>query len=407
MALTTLTADLNIIQKLSKTPSDGTAGSAAALQEDFDEAGNTIKTFINETLIPEITAEIAAIVIDGGGGAVDSVNGATGVVVLDSDDILDTDKTHKFVAAADLTKLGNLSGTNTGDQDLSGYSLTSHNHTGAYAPALGADDNYVTDAQKTVIASTTASYTTAEASKLAGIETGATADMTGAEIRSTLGVSTLSGSNTGDQTLPTDATLTTTDVTTNNASTTKHGFLLKATAPASGLYNYVGITNGETVYSNKAWFDATAPSTQAAGDTAATGSAATAARRDHKHAMPAALVSAIAFVIDGGGSAIATGVKGDLTIPFACTVQSAVLLADQSGSIVVDIWKDTYVNYPPTVADTITASAKPTLSTATKSENTTLTGWTTVVSAGDILRFNVDSATTVQRVTLSLKVVRT
>lgn len=38
---------------------------------------------------------------------------------------------------------------------------------------------------------------------------------------------TLSGTNTGDQTLPTDATLEFTDVTTNNSSTTKHGFLRK------------------------------------------------------------------------------------------------------------------------------------------------------------------------------------
>jgi hypothetical protein len=35
-------------------------------------------------------------------------------------------------------------------------------------------------------------------------------------------------------------------------------------------------------------FDVTAPSTQAFGDAAATGAAAVAARRDHKHAMPAA-----------------------------------------------------------------------------------------------------------------------
>jgi len=56
-----------------------------------------------------------------GGGAVDSVNGATGVVVLDADDINDTSTTHKFVTSTDITKLSNLSGTNTGDQDLSSY----------------------------------------------------------------------------------------------------------------------------------------------------------------------------------------------------------------------------------------------------------------------------------------------
>jgi hypothetical protein len=120
-----------------------------------------------------------------------------------------------------------------------------------------------------------------------------------------------------------------------------------------------------------------------------------------------ALTNSITFIIDGGGSAITTGVKGDLEIPFACTITRATLLADQSGSIVVDIWKDTYANYPPTVADTITASAKPTISTATKSQDSTLTGWTTTIAAGDTLRFNVDSITTCTRVTLSLKVTRT
>jgi len=51
-----------------------------------------------------------------GSGAVDSVNGQTGVVVLDADDIDDTSTTNKFVTATDITKLSNLSGTNTGDQ---------------------------------------------------------------------------------------------------------------------------------------------------------------------------------------------------------------------------------------------------------------------------------------------------
>lgn len=55
-----------------------------------------------------------------GSGAVDSVNGKIGEVVLDADDISDASTDHKFVTAGDLTKLGNLSGVNTGDQDLSG-----------------------------------------------------------------------------------------------------------------------------------------------------------------------------------------------------------------------------------------------------------------------------------------------
>ncbi len=111
----------------------------------------------------------------------------------------------------------------------------------------------------------------------------------------------------------------------------------------------------------------------------------------------------ISFLIDGGGGVISTGIKGDLEIPFACVITAATALADQSGSIVVDIWKDTYANYPPTDADSITASAPVTISTATKSQDTTLTGWTTAVAAGSILRFNVDSITSLTRCLVSLK----
>jgi hypothetical protein len=108
------------------------------------------------------------------------------------------------------------------------------------------------------------------------------------------------------------------------------------------------------------------------------------------------------FVIDGGGSAITTGIKGYLEIPFDCQIVAGRMLADQSGSAVVDIWKDTYANYPPTDADSITAAAPLTISSAIKSEDTTLTGWTTVCTAGDIIGFNVDSASTIQKLTVSL-----
>jgi hypothetical protein len=119
-------------------------------------------------------------------------------------------------------------------------------------------------------------------------------------------------------------------------------------------------------------------------------------------------IGAVGLVIDGGGSAITTGIKGFLEVPFAGTITAVTVLSTDaavtSGSIVIDIWKDTYANYPPTVADTITASAKPTLASATKARDTTLTGWTTAISAGDILGFKVDSASLVLKVLVSLTV---
>ncbi len=50
----------------------------------------------------------------GGGGAVDSVNGQTGVVVLDTGDISDV-LNSRYVTDSQLTVIGNTSGTNTGD----------------------------------------------------------------------------------------------------------------------------------------------------------------------------------------------------------------------------------------------------------------------------------------------------
>lgn len=112
------------------------------------------------------------------------------------------------------------------------------------------------------------------------------------------------------------------------------------------------------------------------------------------------------FVIGDGISTITTGIKGDLTVPFACTITGVTLLGDTSGSIVIDLWKDVYNQFPPTDADSITASAPPTITSTTKSTDTTLTGWTTSVTAGDIIRFNVDSVTSFTRVTIAIKAKR-
>jgi hypothetical protein len=112
------------------------------------------------------------------------------------------------------------------------------------------------------------------------------------------------------------------------------------------------------------------------------------------------------ITIDGGGSAITTGVKGYVEIPYSGTITGWTILADQSGSCVIDVWKDTYANYPPTLADTISGTEKPTLSSAIKNQDLTLTTWTTSVTAGDIIAFNVDSASTVTRVHLYIDITK-
>ncbi|CAM5772046.1 hypothetical protein LMIY3S_03712 [Labrys miyagiensis] len=105
---------------------------------------------------------------------------------------------------------------------------------------------------------------------------------------------------------------------------------------------------------------------------------------------------------DSASGAIGTGIKGDIFLDFPGTITKWTLLADQSGSIVVNIWKQVFASYPATVTQKITASAPPTISGATTAQSSTLTGWTTTFAAGDCLRINVDSASTITRCLLAL-----
>ncbi|MBA7492271.1 hypothetical protein ES702_02820 [subsurface metagenome] len=115
----------------------------------------------------------------------------------------------------------------------------------------------------------------------------------------------------------------------------------------------------------------------------------------------------IVFVIDGGGSAITTGIKGFIRIPYGASITRVTLLADVSGSIVVDINKYTSLaNYNSGTKASITSSTPPTLSSAKSSEDTSLTSWTTTIPLNDILEFEVDSATTVTKVTVIVEVTK-
>lgn len=112
---------------------------------------------------------------------------------------------------------------------------------------------------------------------------------------------------------------------------------------------------------------------------------------------------AIRITIDGGGSVIPTGVVRDLYLEKGGAIKQVALLADQSGDAVVDLWVDTYGNYPPTNADSITASAPPTIAAGVKSRDSTLTGWTTTLAAGSTLRVNVDSAASITRLEITIE----
>ncbi|MEK6833234.1 MAG: hypothetical protein AABY32_04250 [Nanoarchaeota archaeon] len=112
-------------------------------------------------------------------------------------------------------------------------------------------------------------------------------------------------------------------------------------------------------------------------------------------------------VLDGRGNTITTGIKCSSRIAFNATIEEVTLLADQIGSIQIDIWKNNYPGYPPTVANSITGSTPPSIVSAIKSTDLILLGWNKTLVAGDILRFNVDSATNITNVSLIVRYLRT
>jgi len=99
----------------------------------------------------------------------------------------------------------------------------------------------------------------------------------------------------------------------------------------------------------------------------------------------------ISHQIGDGISAITTGYKGAVQIPFGCTIQRVDLFSTVSGSTVISILKDTLSNLPLTGADNICGSDKPSLSSARTSTKVTFSGWTQNIAEKDYLGFNVDS----------------
>lgn len=113
----------------------------------------------------------------------------------------------------------------------------------------------------------------------------------------------------------------------------------------------------------------------------------------------------IGITVDGGGSVPSTGSKGFFQLKFAGTIQEVTLIADRAGSVAFDILKSDLAHIGS--GTSIVASDPPALSAVQAVTDSALTGWTTALAAGDVLEYKISSISTIQRVTLILKVQRT
>ena len=95
------------------------------------------------------------------------------------------------------------------------------------------------------------------------------------------------------------------------------------------------------------------------------------------------------------------GDKGKLTIDVSGVIENVRVLSDQTGDIVFDISKTTFADYPS--FNSITAAQRIQLVNKDKYFDDVLNNWTTTITAGDILRFDVISVNNIRRLLISLK----
>lgn len=118
-------------------------------------------------------------------------------------------------------------------------------------------------------------------------------------------------------------------------------------------------------------------------------------------ATTADLTRTINYVVDATPNVVSSGVKGQVTIDVTGTIESWTLVADTPGNLVVDVQKTTYQNYPS--FSSIVGTEKPTLTSQSKNKDDGLSTWNTLLNAGDILRFEVESCDLIKQFMIAMK----
>ena len=108
-------------------------------------------------------------------------------------------------------------------------------------------------------------------------------------------------------------------------------------------------------------------------------------------------------VFDGQGGVISNGRTAYVQVPYKGTITGWTLVAAQSGSCTVTVFKDTFLNFPPvSPGDNIFGTQPALVGVQTNSA----TGTTVAVAAGDWIGFTISGVTTVTWVNLTLSITK-
>lgn len=115
--------------------------------------------------------------------------------------------------------------------------------------------------------------------------------------------------------------------------------------------------------------------------------------------------AAINAPLDNAGAVLDTSVAVEVIVHTAGTLIGWTVLSEVTGDVAIDVYHATYAAYPTFTK--ISATAPITIASGQqKNTSTALTGWTTAVVDGDVLKFVVTSATTITRAYVALKLQR-
>lgn len=105
---------------------------------------------------------------------------------------------------------------------------------------------------------------------------------------------------------------------------------------------------------------------------------------------------------DGMGATLTVGSFVLLHAPRAGTISAWSIHSQGGGTLTLDIWKIAG-STNPTVADTITGSAKPAVTSGDRVRSTTLTGWTTAVAQYDLIIVYVEACANINKAVLYIE----